>query len=132
MVPIAPYETAYAAEGLPFPQKVKAFLRHFGGLIIRYGTPAENQDVLEFLAERAVQGMGRGGNKGFEELVGVAPLCPIGHYQYGTCILFMDRRGRVFGGSDEAVTLVGSTGEEAINNILCGIDGKILEPRKTA
>ena len=48
-------------------------------MIIRYVTKYQQEDVLEFLAERAAKGMGSSGVKCFEELTGVAPLCPIGH-----------------------------------------------------
>ena len=109
--------------------KTKQFVREFGGLIIRYETKSRQEDVLEFLAERAVQGMGGSGLTGFEELIGVAPLCPIGHYLFGTCMLFMDSRGQVFGGSDETVTFVGKTGEDAIGNILTGVASEVLEPK---
>jgi hypothetical protein len=123
------YEDAYAAERLSLLPEAKNFLRRFGGLIIKYVTPRQQQDVLEFLAERAVRGMGNGGNEGFEELTGVAPLCPIGHCYFGTCILFMDANGRVFGGSDETVSLIGPTGEEAIGRILSGVECKVIEPK---
>jgi hypothetical protein len=103
-------------------------LREFGGLIITYALKKQQEDVLEFLAERAVQGMGGGGVKEFERLIGVCPLCPIGHYLFGTCMLFMDAKGRVFGGSDEAVTLIGNTGKEAVGKILSGAQSAALEP----
>jgi len=126
------YEEPYKAEGLSLLLKAKSFLGKFGGLIICYVTKSQQQDVLEFLAERAVQGMGNGGVEGFEELIGVAPLCPIGHYLFGTCLLLMDSRGRVFGGSDETVTFIGATGEKAISNILSGVKSNVLEPKTTS
>jgi hypothetical protein len=129
LVPTALYEEAYTAEGLSLLPKVKMFLSRFGGLIISHVTKSQQHDVLEFLAERAVRSMGNGGIEGFEELIGVTPLCPIGHCSFGTCILLMDRRGQVFGGSDETVTFVATTGEEAISNILSGVESQILEPR---
>ena len=127
VVPTAMYEQAYESEGVPFLSKTKEFLSAFGGLIVCYETKSRQEDVLEFLAERAVQGMGGSGLKGFEELIRVAPLCPIGHYLSGTCMLFMDTRGHVFGGSDETVTFIGETGEDAIGNILTGAESKVLE-----
>jgi hypothetical protein len=131
IVPIPLYEQAYAAEGLPLLPKTKLFLRKFGGLIIRYTTKSEQEDVLEFLAERAALGMGGSGIECFEELTGVTPLCPIGHYLFGTCMLFMDSRGQVLGGSDETVTLIGRTGQEAISNILTGVESKVVDARAT-
>jgi hypothetical protein len=129
VVPTSLYEQAFEAEGIPFLPKTKNFLRKFGGLIIRYAMRSGQEDVLEFLAERAVQGMGGSGLEGFEERIDVAPLCPIGHHLFGTCMLFMDSRGRVFGGSDETVTFVGKTGEEAISKILTGVESQPLESR---
>lgn len=125
-VPVSAYEKAFAVERVPLLPKVKSFLRQFGGLIVRYATESHQPDVLDFLAERAVVGMGTGGIGGFEKLIGIAPLCPIGHYQFGTCVLLMSGDGRVFGGSDESVSLVGSTGTKAICNILCGGHVKVL------
>jgi hypothetical protein len=123
-VPTSTYERAYKAESIPLLPKPKKFLREFGGLIICYVTKLRQQDVLEFLAEQAVQGIGDGGIKGFEELIGVAPLCPIGHCFFGTCLLLMDANGRVFGGSDETVVLIGKTGKQAATNILTGVGGE--------
>jgi len=128
-VPTLLYEKAYKAEGISLLLKAKMFLRQFGGLIIRYVTKSQQQDVLEFLAERAVQGMGGGGIEGFQELIDVGPLCPIGHCFFGTCLLMMDGKGRVFGGSDEAVTFIGATGEEAISKILSDVESEVLESR---
>ncbi|HUY88504.1 MAG TPA: SUKH-3 domain-containing protein [Pirellulales bacterium] len=125
------YEHAYDSEQIRFLPKTKQFLRQFGGLIIPYLTKSRQEDVLEFLADRAVQGLGGSGIEVFEELIGTVPLCPIGHYLFGTCILFMDCQGRVFGGSDETVTFVGESGEEAIGNILTGVEGEVLEPKTT-
>jgi hypothetical protein len=123
------YEEAYRSEGRPFLLKAKQFLARYGGLIIPYVTKSQKKDVLAFLAEREVHAMDRSGVECFEELIGVAPLCPIGHYQCGTCILFMDKRGHVFGGSDETLALIGRTGEEAVGNILSGAESEVLEPR---
>jgi len=74
IVPTALYEQAYASEGLPFLPKTKQVLREFGGLIIRYVTKSQEEDVLEFLAERAALGMGGSGIECFEELIDVTPL----------------------------------------------------------
>jgi hypothetical protein len=123
------YEDAYRSEGRSLLPKAKEFLRGFGGLIIRYPTKAKGTDVLAFLADREVRAMDGSGVQCFEELIGVAPLCPIGHYQFGTCILFMDKRGYVFGGSDETISLIGQTGDEAVGNILTGVESLVLEPK---
>ena len=59
-----------------------------------------------------------------ELLLEVSPLCPIGHYQYATCMMLQDERGRVFGASDDTTSFLGESGEEAIENIL-----SLREPR---
>lgn len=123
------YKKAFESEGIALAPTVERFLREFGGLVIPYGTPSRQEDVLEFLADRAVQGMGGGAVQEFEELIGSGPLCPIGHYLFGTCMLFMDSRGRVFGGSDEAVTFVGKTGDDAIGNIMTSVPSELVEPK---
>jgi hypothetical protein len=123
------YEEAFAREGLPLFPKAKSFLRRFGGLSIRYVTALQQPDVLEFQAARAVRGMGAGALEGFEELIGAGALCPIGHCFHGTCMLLMDNKGHVFGGSDETITFEGDRGEVAISNILSGVEGEILEPK---
>lgn len=128
-VSTALYEESFAIANIPLLPQAKEFLARFGGLVIPYVTKSQQQDVLEFCAERTVQGMGGGGIECFEELIGVAPLCPIGHYSFGTVMLFMDSRGWVFGGSDELVTFIGLSGDEAVENILTGADSKILEPK---
>jgi hypothetical protein len=127
VVPTSLYEQAFESEGITLLSKTKEFLSEFGGLIVPYRTIFSEEDVLEFLADQAVQGMG--GDSEFEEMIGVGPLCPIGHYLYGKYILFMDNQGRVFGGSDENVILVGKTGKEAIGNILTGVESEVLEPK---
>ena len=123
------YERAFAEEGINLSFKAREFLRRFGGLIIRYESNSHQKDALEFFADRAVVGMADEGIKNFEHLIGIAPLCPIGHYLFGTCMLFMDVNGRVFGGSDTTLTSIGNTGEEAIANILNGSPIEILEPQ---
>lgn len=130
-LPTRVYEEASKAEGRSLLPKAKQFLSKFGGLIIQYSPKSGQADVLAFLAERTIHAMDGSGLECFEELIGVSPLCPIGHYQFGTCILFMDKRGYVFGGSDETITLVGQTGEQAIENILTGVAVEVLEPKAT-
>jgi hypothetical protein len=126
-VPTAVYETAYANEKLSFVSKVKSFLSSFGGLIINYQMPNHVEDILEFEAQNAVRGMGGGALRIFEDLIQASHLSPIGHYQAGTCMLLMDENGKVFGGSDTYVCLIGKTGREAIEAILSGSEVTVLD-----
>lgn len=124
--PTAVYKSAYQEEGATFSSATERFLKRFGGLTIHYPTGAGQPDVLEFCADDAIRGVGRTALTQLERLVGVAHLCPIGHYQYGTCMLLQDERGRVFGVSDDTLTRVGESGEEAIENILSNKEVLIL------
>jgi hypothetical protein len=115
---VARYEAACEAEGVSLLPATRDFLRRYGGLVIKYEDSLRQTDVLEFCADDAVRGMGIGGLRQVERLLDVRPLCPIGHYQYGTCMLLQDEGGRVFGVSDDTTTFLGESGEEAIENIL--------------
>jgi hypothetical protein len=126
VVSVGPYIAAYRAEKIPWTNQVEEFLTEFGDLIIEYPTRFERKDVLEFCAQRAAQGIGPDGLKGFEELSGRQSLCPLGHYQSGTCLLLMAAKGDVLGGTDEVLTLIGNTGKNAIGNILTGAEPQVI------
>ena len=119
-VSVTAYTEAFREEGIVLLPASRSFLERFGGLIIKYETPSKQADVLEFCADDAVCGLGKGGLRQLEQLLGVHPLCPIGHYQYGTCMLVQDEKGRVFGVSDETTTFIGESGEASIEHILSG------------
>ena len=120
------YERAYQEEDALLLPTSRDFLSRYGSLIIPYEDHAGNRDVLEFCADDAVRGMGSGGLHQVERLLGVCPLCPIGHYQFGTCMLLQDATGRVFGVSDDATSFLGASGEEAIENILSGREPRMI------
>ena len=42
-------------------------------------------------------------------------------------MLLQDNEGKVFGFSDDSVTHIGSTGEEAIDNILSGRGSRLIK-----
>ena len=56
-----------------------------------------------------LRGMGSGGLRQVERLLDVRPLCPIGHYQNGTCMLLQDETGRVFGVWDDTTVFLGDS-----------------------
>jgi SUKH-3 immunity protein len=120
------YERVYQEEDVPLLPASRDFLSRYGSLIIPYADQAGNRDVLEFCADDAVRGMGSGGLRQVERLLGVRPLCPIGHYQFGTCMLLQDETGRVLGVSDDTTSFLGASGEEAIENILSGRAPRII------
>src|SRR5271166_2959759 len=99
-VPTTTYSSAYDDEELTLLPRAKEFLSRFGGLTIRYRTPTGQEDVLDFRADRTVVGAGHGAIAGYEEWAHTRPLCPIGSYQFGTCMLLMDAHGQVFGGTE--------------------------------
>ena len=125
-VPVDSFVAAYRAEGLPWTNEVEEFLREFGDLVIVYTTKFESNDVLEFCAQRAALGIGRVGLKEFEELSGRRSLCPVGHYQFGTCLLLMAGNGEMLGGTDEAITFIGKSGKDAIGNILIREEASLI------
>lgn len=120
----ARYEAAFEREGVSLTQATRDFLSRYGGLMIRYHDIVGGTDVLEFCADDAVRGLGSGGLHQMERLLDVSPLCPVGHYQYATCMMLQDEKGRVFGVSDDTTSFLGESGEEAIENIL-----SLREPR---
>ena len=123
---IALYEAAYREEQLSLHSAAKRFLERFGGIIVKYSTPDDQLDVLDLCANDAVQGMGDGGLIQLERELSVHPLCPLGHFDDGTCLLVQDRLGRVYGISDELLIRAGESGEDAVNNILTGIEMPII------
>jgi hypothetical protein len=119
--PVDLYVAVYRDEELKFPRAARRFLDRFGGLVIQYKTKMQQDDVLEFRADRAARGSGQDTLVGYEEMAGEHPLCPIGSYSFGMCMLLMDAKARVFGGTEWSLLLVGRTGEEAIERILTGV-----------
>lgn len=124
---VTAYEAAYEKEGFSLHAAARRFLQRFGGLIIKYQTTADQPDVLDFCADDAVRGMGSGGLAQIERLLGIRPLCPLGHYQHGTCMLLQAGDGRVFGVADDTVTRLAKSGEEAVNNILANLDVELIQ-----
>jgi hypothetical protein len=120
----ARYEAAFEREGISLAQATRDFLSRYGRLVIKYHDVVGQTDILEFCADDAVRGTRRAGLHKMERLLDVSPLCPVGHYQYATCMMLQDERGRVFGVSDDTTSLLGESGEEAIENIL-----SLREPR---
>ncbi|HZU38912.1 MAG TPA: hypothetical protein VFA18_23495, partial [Gemmataceae bacterium] len=51
----------------------------------------------------------------------------LGHYQYGTCLLLQAPDRAVFGVSDDALSRLGGSGEEAINAILIGLEPELID-----
>jgi hypothetical protein len=118
-VPVDAYLAAYRDEKLEMPPAVRRFLEHFGGLVIQYKTATKQDDILEFRAERAARGSGHGTLEGYEEMAHER-LSPVGSYSFGLCMLLMDARGRVFGGTEWSLVFLGPSGEAAIERILTG------------
>jgi hypothetical protein len=118
------YERAFEHEGVPLTQSTRDFLDRYGGLVIKYRDPLGQTDVLDLRADDAVRGIGPRGLDEMERLLDARPLCPIGHYQFATCMLLQDGSGRVFGVSDDTTSFLGESGEDAIENIL-----SLREPR---
>jgi hypothetical protein len=115
---------AFKAEKVPLHGAALDFLSCFGGIIARYDTTTNCEDVLEFCAADAVKGMGRAGQLEYlAENIGLpddVTLCPIGHFQYSMCMLLMTSEGKVYAAGDEGYWIIGNTPREAINNVIAG------------
>ena len=71
--------------------------------------------------------MGRGVLAQTEEELGVGRLCLIGRYLHGLCLLLQGEDDSVHGLSDDRALLVGSTGEQAVDNVLSGKEPQVVE-----
>jgi hypothetical protein len=94
--------------------------------VIKYEDAHPQTDVLDLCADDAVRGMGGSGLHEMERLLGMSRLCPIGYYQYATCMMLQDENGRVFGVSDDTTSLLGESVADAIENILSRREPRLI------
>lgn len=114
------FERALAREGHPMPPIVGEFLGQFGKLkiTVRPG-PRYTRDQLRLNPCLAMEITSAHVWGRYSARIG-AVVCPIGAYNYLHDMLMMTADGRVYGGYDQYLDLVGRSGEEAIDNILRG------------
>jgi len=121
--------TALAAEGFPPFPAVTEFLSVYGGLEIRNpdALPPAAEDWY-FDARRAIRdGASLPYVTAYVRRLGT-PLAPVGFGFRGYMLFMMDESGRVYGGYDDFLARVGSSGVDAINALcegrrLTAIDG---------
>lgn len=109
-------------EGYHVFSSVIDFLHHFGGLYIKNFRDRSPQAPLtfDFDVSRAMRSVPRERIAYLYESRISSPLCVIGQAHEDHMILMMDATGKVYGGYDEFMALIGNTGEEAIENLCTG------------
>jgi len=128
-IDIRKYVSAFASEKVAMVAPAKTFLRTFGGLLVNYTTRANDDDVLDFSADEAVEGHGAGALHRYELILGTGSLSPIGYFDTGSCLLLMDSSGIVYGASGWRLILVGKTGVGAIESIVSGGEFEVLNEK---
>jgi SUKH-3 immunity protein len=123
---VSTIEACYAEEGIPLWPAARLFLSSFGDLVIEYKTASGGEDALDFVAREAVQGEGRGALRAYESAVNEGSLCPIGYYSMGTYMVMMTQHGKVYAASNWTILLIGSSGVEAIENVIAGKHLKLI------
>jgi hypothetical protein len=116
-VSLLKFRAYLTGEGYAWFPAVAAFLAEFGDLRIRFKRHGLSEllsldaceasasfDVLWVLEEYA-------------QRIGRARFCVIGEVYTGHLLLFMDDMGRVYGGFDDFLCLIGSSGVDAIEAI---------------
>jgi len=105
------YRACLLNEGYPWFPAVAEFLEEFGGLTIRFGR-REQVEVLKLDACKAAED--RWFPDYYAPIIDRAQLCAIGLVYTDHLLLFMDDAGNVYGGYDEFLYFVGSSGTDAI------------------
>ena len=118
------FERVLEAEGYAVFPSVKEFLAEFGGLSIGYRYEPSYEDRLNFDAAAAAGAIFADVVLQYAERLG-KPLCVIGEYYANHYTIMMDPVGTVYGAFDDILNLLGTSGSDAIENI---ISGQNIEP----
>ncbi len=114
------FVTQLKASRYPVHTTATEFLAHFGELKIVYPySDLGSEDELRFDPIYAISFVQIRTVQDYARRV-KAPLCVIGTYNHLHDTLMMTPEGKVYGGYDDHLDLVGHSGEEAIDNILKG------------
>ena len=112
------YRLCLSAEGYAWFPAVATFLGEFGGLALTFPDKSENPDTLHFNACEASAGVdARWVRDNYAPRIGNANLCMISAYS-NHLLLFRDDAGRVYGGYDDFLCQVASSGAEAIEALV--------------
>ncbi|MGI4874290.1 MAG: SUKH-3 domain-containing protein [Janthinobacterium lividum] len=116
-VSLLKYRAYLTGQGYAWFPAVAAFLEEFGDLLVRF----KRRERLEVLDLAACDSSARFDPSRLQELyaqrVGSSQLCVIGEVYTGHLVLFMDDAGQVYGGFDDFLCVIGSSGLAAIEAI---------------
>ncbi|WP_084708867.1 SUKH-3 domain-containing protein [Hymenobacter norwichensis] len=111
------YRLALAVEGYPWFAAVEQFLQAFGGLQVSC-TEAGSNDTFHFHARKAAGDVDSSWVlQNYAQRLGNPTLCVIGQAYANYLLLFMDDTGKVYGGYDDYLCILASSGEAAIEAI---------------
>ena len=112
------YVAALEAEGYEVHEAARAFLRSFGGLLIRF-PHARVEGYMDSVSTRADVAASRTFTETAEGWGGVvgARVCLVGEVYGGYMGLAMDPAGRVFAGEGLLVLQLGDSGADAIEGL---------------
>jgi hypothetical protein len=118
------YEQILRKEGFEVPNCVIALLQEFGGLRVVHPhakVPKETNDFI-FDVDKAVVEYGYSwAKRNYNHRVG-KKLCSVGEACNAHMILVMSSDGEVFGGFDDFLCYIGSSGDDAIEALCSGRD----------
>ncbi|MBT1699243.1 SUKH-3 domain-containing protein [Fulvivirgaceae bacterium PWU4] len=105
-------------EGYPWFGKVESFLQAFGGLNVKFLRSDRSQDFFQFDPSRAVQDIDvRWVKDDYSKRLQNINLCVVGQAFGGHMTLLISEDGKMYGGYDDNLYLIGNDGSEAIENI---------------
>ena len=99
------------------------FLREFGGLTVVYPHVRATGSEDNFVVSAKVAVLGRYAYQwvtDYNRRAGSKFLTPVGEAARGYLILMMDQSGRVLGGYDPFLAVIGGSGDEAIETLCSG------------
>lgn len=108
------YRACLLNGGYPWFPAVADFLEEFGGLAIEFGRRKQTE-ILKLDACKAAND--RWFPNYYASRIGTRQLCVIGLVYTDHLLLFMDDAGTIYGGFDEFLCVVGSSGADAIEAI---------------
>jgi hypothetical protein len=127
---IRPFERALEEEGYPVHESVVVFLRSFGGIAVAIPEQADRVGAVDFRLDprEAIDLIYRERVSEEYDLRVGSPLCAVGVYFGRSIVLLMDADGGVYGGSDDFLVRLGSSGEEALETLYRGSPVATIPP----
>jgi hypothetical protein len=113
------YRACLGGEGYAWFPAVASFLAEFGDLLITFKRKDGSTDTISLDACEASAGVSSiWVLEEYPKRTGQARFCVIGRAYSNHLLLFMDEAGRVYGGYDEYLCFIGSSGAQAIE-VIC-------------